>query len=327
MGNQPNPPSPQAITSEATGAAQAQLPISSAGQQSSQYNQSNPYGGLQYVQTGTTPQGTPIWSVNTSFSPTQQNLYNQYTGTQTQAGSYAPSTLGFGNYGTVSPTQQIGSMTSGTTGQLENSYLQSVEPFFNNQYNQLYTQLVNQGFTPNSPAAPATPGQYNPAAGDPAYNNAMLQLQTAQDNAALGAAAQFEPSAFNQAQQLYQLPLTTSEQLAQWGAPQSPTNMFTNQTPAFATPSISQNLGAETTAAMNQYQAQQAQYNAMMQGLFGIGSAALGGLTGGLSLPFTSGLNPFVSSPSWGGGNAWTGDAYGGSASDPLSGLTAADYG
>ena len=45
-----------------------------------------------------------------------------------------------------------------------------------------------------------------------------------------------------------------------------------------------------------------------------------GGIGGGLS-------NLFGSRPSYGGGNMFSGDAYGGSASNPLRGLTAADYG
>lgn len=48
----------------------------------------------------------------------------------------------------------------------------------------------------------------------------------------------------------------------------------------------------------------------------------LSGLMGGNS-PF----NPFSSSPSYGGGNAFSGDAYGGSAFNPLPGLSSLDYG
>jgi hypothetical protein len=281
---QPSPPSPGTIASEATGLSNEQQGYNIGAQAGSQYNQSDPYGSLNYSQTGVGPGGVPLYSATTSFSPAQQNLYNQYTGTQAQAGANAATDLGFGNYGTVSPSQQIGSATSGTTGQLENMYLGSVEPFFQTQQQQLDTQLQNQGFTANSPSG----GTNNPngptAQGNPAYNNAMRQLTTNQDQAALGAAAQFEPSAFSQATSLYNLPLTTSEQLAQWGAPTSPTSQFTSNTPALSAPNAigaDQAVGSQAEA---QYQAQQAQYNAMISGLFGVGSAALGGLTGGLGL-------------------------------------------
>jgi len=62
--------------------------------------------------------------------------------------------------------------------------------------------------------------------------------------------------------------------------------------------------------------------------ILGLGLAGAGGL-GGLSQNTPGGLaayNPF-GSPSYGGGNIYSGDAYGGSGSSPLPGLTSADYG
>lgn len=287
MGSQPQAPSPGQDLAAAQQVAGGQQQYNIGAQAGSQYNQSNPYGSLSYNQIGTGPGGVPLYSATTSLSPIEQELFGQYTGTQAQAGGQAASDLGFGNYGTISPTQQIGNMTSGTTGQLENAYLASVEPFFQTQQQQLDTQLQNQGFT----SAPGATGGNNPngptSVGDPAYNNAMRQLITSQDQAALGAAAQFEPQAFNQANQLYQLPLSISEQLAQWGAPQGPQGMFTNQLPSLQAPNL---VGADQTVgqqAWNQYQSQQAQYNSMINALGG-GAAALGSI--GLA-PFTGGLS------------------------------------
>lgn len=276
MGSQPTPPSPGDIEQSSLGLSNAQQGFNVASQAGSQYNQSNPYGSLNYQQTGTGPGGVPIYSANTSLSPTEQNLFNQYTGTQAQAGGQAASDLGFGNYGTISPTQQIGSMTSGTTGQLENAYLGSVEPFFQTQQQQLDTQLQNEGLTATTPSG-GQPNSNGPTAnGNPAYNNAMRQLTTSQDQAALGAAAQFEPQAFSQASNLYSLPLTTSEQLAQWGAPQGPQSMFTTNTPALATTNA---IGADQAIgqqSQNQFADEQGQYTAMIQALSGA-AGALGG--------------------------------------------------
>jgi hypothetical protein len=57
--------------------------------------------------------------------------------------------------------------------------------------------------------------------------------------------------------------------------------------------------------------------------------ALAGGAQLALGMPPTSwsGMSPVGSSPSYGGGNMWSGDAYGGSSSSPLPGLSAADYG
>lgn len=97
-----------------------------------------------------------------------------------------------------------------------------------------------------------------------------------------------------------------------------------------ATQLTSQATSAMTSAAQTQaqldLQAQTTNANNTMKMLGGLGSLAgfaLGGFGGLGSLGGFLG----ASSPSFGGGSAFTGDAYGGSSSNPLPGLTAADYG
>ena len=264
-GSPPTPPSPSSLIGPSRTAAEQQ-------QAGSQYNQGNYYGGINYAQTGTGPGGVPLYTATTSFSPSQLQAANQTTGTQLEAGSQAANTLGFGNYGTISPSQQIGDMTSGRTGQMMGTWLGSQIPFFNTQTSQLDTQLKNEGLQP----------------GNPAYDVAMRQLQTNQGLGVAGAASQFEPAAFNQASQLYNLPATMGQQLAQWGAPISPTGQFTKDLPGLQMSSMMTPM--EQMAAL-QYQAQQAQYNAQqsaMGGLMGMGGDALAlmaaPMTGGLSL-------------------------------------------
>jgi hypothetical protein len=63
------------------------------------------------------------------------------------------------------------------------------------------------------------------------------------------------------------------------------------------------------------------QYNPSLWGQIGGGLSALGGIGGYL------GGSGKGSSPSYGGGNMFSGDAYGGSGSNPLPGLSASDYG
>lgn len=303
MGSQPTPPSPADIQAQAGSLATAQQGYNAGAQAGSQYNQTDPYGSLSYAQTGVGPNGVPTYTASTSYSPVQQGLYNSLTGTQTEAGNQAASTLGFGNYGTISPAQQIGNETSGLTGQVLNNETNYLDPFFQTQSQQLDTQLKNEGLQP----------------GNPAYDNATRSLDTNQGLTVSNFLGNYEPQAFSQATTLYGLPASTAENLAQFGSPTSPTGQFTQNTPALQPASIQsadQTVGSQEES---QYQGQQAQYNAMIQGLFGIGSAALGGLTGGLSSssPFTSILNSLPGSASYGNP---------GSAANPLPGLTAADY-
>jgi hypothetical protein len=138
MGSQPSPNSlsPQSINKDAIQLGDTQQGFNVASQAGSLPNASGPSGSTNYSQTGTGPGGVPIYTATSAFSPTQQGIYNAYTSGQQEAGNQVANTLGFGNYGTISPSQQIGNMTSGTTGQLMDTWLSSQEPFFQTQQQQ-----------------------------------------------------------------------------------------------------------------------------------------------------------------------------------------------
>src|ERR1700685_1141271 len=116
---QPSPPNPAQIENDATQAENQQASLATGigvqNQAGSNYNQSDPYGSLNYSQTGTGPNGTPIYSSNVNLSPTQQNLLNLLQGSQTTAGGQSGSLLTGANYGASSPTDVIGNLTSGLT--------------------------------------------------------------------------------------------------------------------------------------------------------------------------------------------------------------------
>jgi hypothetical protein len=250
----PTPPTQTAATQQAYNTGSGLQ--SQAG---SMVNQYNPYGSLNYSQTGTNAYGQPIYSANTSLSPVQQGLYNSLTGTQQLAGNEAQGTLASGNYGGAN---NIVGTTNSLTNQQMGNYLASVQPEMDRQTEQLDTQLRNQGIDPSSPA----------------YVQAMQNLQQTQGQTVAGAAAQFQPQAYQEAVQSYQLPMQTAEQLAQFGSPTSPTSSFTN------TPSLSiqpaNYTGAVASAdqvAQQDYQAQLQQQSAMLNAIFSPISALAGG--------------------------------------------------
>ena len=248
-------------------------------QAGSNYNQNNYLGGTSYTQTGTGPGGVPIYSANVSLSPAQQGLLTALQGSQQTAGTQAGNLLDTANYGSVSPTTAIGNETSGITGQLtaqEQSYLQ---PTFTAQTSQLDTQLRNQGLTP----------------GTPGYDNAMRSLTNNQTGQMSNFIAQTQPEVMSEATTQYQLPATLATQLGAFGSPTNPntanvagaastiqpTNLLGSYTSAQN--ALDTNYGTAqqaTTAQSNQelaaYQAQLAQQQAMMSGLFGIGSSLIG---------------------------------------------------
>lgn len=255
-----SPPSTTAGVPAATQVGQAQLPFSSTAQQSSMIGQQGPYGSLQYVQTGTTPQGTPTYTAINQLSPAQQGLLNQYTNTQALLGASAEPMLGWGNYGSVSPSAAIGDIASGLTGQGMTQGLSFLQPFFTTQTSQLDNQLRNQGFIP----------------GEPGYDNAMRQMQTNQGLQVNNLVSSLFPQEQQFAMNEYQLPAQMAQSFASFGAPGSLTTGFTQSLPGMTAPNITPAYSTAQQSAMDAYQAKMAQENAMMAAIAGI-PAALGG--------------------------------------------------
>ena len=217
-----------------------------ASQAGSMVNQNNPYGSLTYATQKdasgkpiTGPGGVPLYTANVTLSPQEQSLFNTLLGTQQEAGTSAKDLLKSAGYGSSTPSQSIGDMQKGLEGQQMAGYLQSMQPFFTTQQDQLDTKLRNQGLAP----------------GQPGYDNAMRQLTTNNANAVAGAAANYAPQAFNQASSLYQMPAQLSAGLAALGQPGSP-NQSLVQTPGLNV-NAPDYLGA--TEAFNNAQIQQSQ--------------------------------------------------------------------
>jgi hypothetical protein len=223
--------------------------------------QVTPFGELQYIQTGIGPNGVPIYTGETTYSPQQQYLLDIGQGTQGQAATQANELLTGAQYGSTNPVTDIGNMSSGLNGQQMGAFLQGEEPFFNYQTEALQSQLANQGLTP----------------GTPAYDQAMNTLRQNQGQTVSSAEAQFQPTAFGEAQSLYNQPLSTAENLYQVGAPGSLTQSMIN-TPqnAIQVPNTSSAYSAAAGPVEAQAQLQEQQYGSSMAGLGQIGGAAIG---------------------------------------------------
>lgn len=274
MFSPPSAPDPQTGIALGAQVANTQNAYNTSAGETSQLgsmtNQVNPYGSLTYNQTGTGPNGTPLYTANVQLTPEQQQMFNTLQSTKTSAGDQANSVISNANYGATDPASAVGSMTTGLTSDLLKTQTDYIQPFFTTQRSQLDTQLRNQGLAP----------------GNPAYDNAMRGLDTSQNLSVTQAAGQFEPQAYSQAMSSYLLPAQLGQNLAQFGAPGDATQDLT-QTPQLNVQpaNVTGATATENTALNNQYTAQMQQYQNMMSGLFGVGSAVLGGWgnSGGLS--------------------------------------------
>lgn len=271
-------PSPPPVRDAGKVAEQQQQYNKQAGiesQAGSMVNQYNPYGSLEYTQTGTGPGGVPIYSANIKLTPAQQQLLNTLQGNQQTAGNYASSLLGGANYGGQSPSDVIGGATSGLTKDLIGKYVDYLNPFFTQQTDQLDTKLKNQGLQP----------------GTPAYDQAMNAARQSQNQTVTKYTADIEPQAYQQAMSSYLTPLSMATQLMGLSQPGSVNQNLVN------TPQLQEQpanyIGAvanEQEALQKQYEAKMAQQSGMMSGLFGTAGNVLGGWAkGGFSNPFAAG--------------------------------------
>lgn len=277
----PTPPDPTATSNTQqqynTQAAQTQ-------NQTNSYNQSNPYGSMQYTADPNSPSG---YSLNTSLSAPLQSIFNTQSGT---AGQLAANSAGM-----YSQPYDLNAASQATAKNLNSWQQQYLQPIFNQQQSNTDAQLRNQGLTPGSEA----------------YNNAQNLLARNQGDVTNQYLTQNQGQAYNQALQSYQTPLQTEAGLEQT----LPGN------PQFAsTPTASIQPANYQGAAQNAYQGQLSNYQNTWNNVGKLGVAAAGlaaaPFTGGLSLGAAGALGGMFGGGSTSGG--WAGNSSVGGA--PLSG-------
>lgn len=161
-------------------------PVSTTTQQNelNRTNQSGPFGSLNYTQTGTNPDGTPITSATASLSPQEQGLYDQ-----------------IGQSNPALDPNNLQSQFTGQQGAAYNASMSYLEPQFQQQTGQLQDRLQQQGITEES---------------DPtAYNNAMTLNNNTQGfaqqqalDSSYGQGLQGENQQFNQGVTESNLPIS-----------------------------------------------------------------------------------------------------------------------
>jgi hypothetical protein len=244
--NAPKAPDPmktaqaQAGLNEETAVTQAQLAAT---------NQITPYGNLTYDQIGEWDDGTPRFEATQSLSPEQQGLYDRFTQAQTQFGDIANTQLG-------RVSEQMGSpfdIDSAAGGQIAEMQRQFLDPEWGRRADNLEATLAARGLSPGGEAYGARQQEF----GD--------QRDRAYDAMYLNARQQGVQEALAERNQ----PLTELTSMLSMTQPQSPSFTSTPQ-PGVAPVDY-------TGLVTNEYNQKVANQNAMMGGLFGLGSAVAGG--------------------------------------------------
>src|SRR5437899_677245 len=113
MGNAPDVPKVADANTVAANQQALNTKSGTASQAGSMVNQENPYGSLNYTQTGTSPDGTPLYTAKTTLSDANQQLLNILQGTQKITGQQGQNLISGANYGAAQPKDVIGDMSGG----------------------------------------------------------------------------------------------------------------------------------------------------------------------------------------------------------------------
>lgn len=254
----PSPPPPPDPAATANAQAASNVKTATTQQQLNMVDQSTPYGSVNYAQTGTWADGTPRFSATTTLSPEEMGkqqqqwefdkLVNQLGIDQTRRlQGVLDSPVNLNNEATEKRLMDLGT--------------RRMSPIFDMRRSQLETRLRNQGFEPGSQGwnqAVTDLGQQE----NDAYNQILLSGR--------GQAVQEALTERNQ-------PINEITALMSGGQVQQPSFVGTPTTNVAGTDVTGLTMDAYKYGPLAKYQADQANKQAMMSGLFGLGGAALGG--------------------------------------------------
>ena len=232
-------------------------------------NQVTPYGQLNYSVTGSDPYGNPTWTATQSLSPDQQQLYNMDIATSKGLGQLQEKGLG---YVSNMLDQPFNTSTLASTGfnpgqTYQDAYMQRLAPQLAQSRESLQAQLANQGVVP----------------GTQAYENAMRVQAQKENDILLGATTQGFGVGQQARQQGFQElayqrnePINTLNAVRSGSQVTGPQFVSSYNQAATAGPDYMGAAGLTGQANQANANATNAQTNAMISGLFGLGGAAVG---------------------------------------------------
>ena len=228
-----------------------------ATQQANAISQYTPFGSLVYTPTTDPKTGVTTYAATQKLDPKNQALLDNLYGTKGLAGQGASNVL----QGAYSGAPDILGTANSATNQMMAGEMGYLNPFFKQQTENQDNELRNQGIMP----------------GTPAYERAMNNVRQSQGQTVSGAIAQFQPQAFQEAMQAYQVPADMAAKLSALGGPMGIGLRDNTPTTNFQAANYQGAVASADQMAMDKYKADQAAQSAMISGLAqGVGSMAGG---------------------------------------------------
>jgi hypothetical protein len=267
----PSTPATPDYTGAAQQTAQGNLDAARQATAANRVNQVTPYGSLNYAVTGQDPYGNPTWTATTSLSPDQQQLYNYDIATSKGLGELQTKGLGYVGNMLDKPfsTQNLAQFGIKGGENYEDAIMRRLQPTIAAETKQFDAQMANQGIP----------------VGSEAYMNAKRVFDARQNDKLTSAitggfdvGSRMRQQQFGEQAYMRNEPINTLNAVRSGSQVTGPSGYFVNA-PQQATTSGADYLSAAgmtgnaNIAAAN---AENAQRNAMIQGLFSIGSSYAG---------------------------------------------------
>jgi len=261
------PPAPD-YTAAAQATAAGNLDAARAATAANRVNQITPYGNLDYSISGSDPYGNPTWTAKQSLAPDQQKLLDIQNQLSIGTGQLGQQGLGYVQNMISKPfdTSQLPTTGFNAGQSYQDAYMQRLAPQISQNREALSTQLANSGIPVGSEAykrAMMTQGQ---------KENDLLAAATTQG---FGTGLAANQQGFNQLAYQRNEPINTLNAVRSGSQVQGPTFVNSAQQANTAGADL---LGAAQmgyNANLGASNAQNAANNAMTQGLFTLGGAAL----------------------------------------------------
>jgi len=280
MGGKSEAPAAPDYTGAAQATAQGNQEAAIAAQEGSMVNQYTPYGSLVYNQSGTSASGNPTYSATQTLAPEQQQLLDIQNQASLGLGQTMNQGVGYVQDMLNNPfdTSKLPNMpvTGDNAGRdaMTQSIIDRQQPMWDKQRSQGEADLLARGFNPGGEAWKSKQDDMNRGENDARL--AAIQAGGQEQSRLFGLGTTARQNALSEQSFLRNEPLNTLNAVRTGAQVTGPQYVNAPQQQGTTGPDY---LGAASALGnynMGANNASQGGQNAMMQGLFGLGSSFLG---------------------------------------------------